>query len=55
MRHFHEGLSVEDNAVDAEGVIPYEGLARACLARGRMPARLWAWKTLSLGRAWAGG
>ena len=54
MRHFNEVLSIEDNWVDTEGMIPYEALTAACLAHGVMPAVVPQLKTITLGGAVAG-
>ena len=43
-----------ENFVDAEGMISYEALVRACLARGVMPAVVPQLKTITLGGAVAG-
>jgi FAD/FMN-containing dehydrogenase len=51
---FNQVLSVRDNFVEAEGMIPYENLSRACLAHGVMPAVVPQLKTITLGGAVAG-
>lgn len=49
-------LGIDDAArlVDAEGMVTYEALADACLARGVMPAVVPQLKTITLGGALAG-
>ncbi|MGQ0547335.1 MAG: FAD-binding protein, partial [Betaproteobacteria bacterium] len=54
VRTFNEVLSIKDNTVDAEGMISYEALVRACLAQGVMPAVVPQLKTITLGGAVAG-
>jgi FAD/FMN-containing dehydrogenase len=54
VRGFNEVLSIRDNQVEAEGMIPYEALTSACLARGVMPAVVPQLKTITLGGAVAG-
>jgi len=54
VRAFNEVLSVEGNFVDAEGMVSYEALVEACLAKGVMPAVVPQLKTITLGGAVAG-
>ena len=54
MRHFNQVLQVGEGYVDAEGMVTYEDLTRACLARGVMPAVVPQLKTITLGGALAG-
>jgi FAD/FMN-containing dehydrogenase len=54
VRAFNEVLSVGENFVDAEGMVTYEALVDACLARGMMPAVVPQLKTITLGGALAG-
>jgi len=54
VRGFNEVLSVGKDFVDAEGMVSYEALARACLAHGAMPAVVPQLKTITLGGAVAG-
>jgi FAD/FMN-containing dehydrogenase len=54
VRGFNEVLSIRGNHVEAEGMIPYEALTRACLAQGVMPAVVPQLKTITLGGAVAG-
>ncbi|HEY5899838.1 MAG TPA: FAD-binding protein, partial [Burkholderiales bacterium] len=54
MRGFNEVLEVAAGFVDAEGMITYEDLTRACLERGAMPAVVPQLKTITLGGAVAG-
>ena len=54
VREFNQVLSVSADAVDAEGMITYEDLARECLAYGVMPAVVPQLKTITLGGAVAG-
>jgi FAD/FMN-containing dehydrogenase len=54
VRGFNQVLCVTENFVDAEGMIPYEDLTAACLARGVMPAVVPQLKTITLGGAVAG-
>ncbi|HET7197922.1 MAG TPA: FAD-binding protein, partial [Burkholderiales bacterium] len=54
VRGFNEVLSIGDNFVDTEGMIPYEALTAACLAHGVMPAVVPQLKTITLGGAVAG-
>jgi FAD/FMN-containing dehydrogenase len=54
VRGFNEVLSIESNLVDTEGMIPYEALTAACLAKGVMPAVVPQLKTITLGGAVAG-
>ena len=54
VRGFNQVLSVRDNFVEAEGMIPYEDLTAACLAHGVMPAVVPQLKTITLGGAVAG-
>ena len=54
MRHFNQVLHIADGYVDAEGMVTYEELARACLAQGVMPAVVPQLKTITLGGAVAG-
>jgi len=55
MREFNEVLHVGKDFIDAEGMISYECLVRACLAQGVMPAVVPQLKTITLGGAVAGG
>ena len=48
------GVDREAGVVDAEGMVPYEALADACLAQGLMPAVVPQLKTITLGGAVAG-
>ena len=54
VRGFNQVLSIKDNLVEAEGMIPYEDLTRECLAQGVMPAVVPQLKTITLGGAVAG-
>ena len=54
VREFNQVLSVSADAVEAEGMITYEDLARECLAYGVMPAVVPQLKTITLGGAVAG-
>ena len=54
VRGFNQVLRISDGAVEAEGMIPYENLAAACLQRGVMPAVVPQLKTITLGGAVAG-
>ena len=56
MRHFRDVLAVDPAAgcYEAEGMVTYEDLADACLARGVMPAVVPQLKTITLGGAVAG-
>jgi FAD/FMN-containing dehydrogenase len=54
VRHFNQVLHIADGYVDAEGMVTYEELARACLAQGVMPAVVPQLKTITLGGAVAG-
>ena len=54
VRAFNEVIAFGDGWVDAEGMIPYEALVEACLARGVMPAVVPQLKTITLGGAVAG-
>src|SRR4051812_32706519 len=54
VRAFNEVLSFEGHCVDAEGMVTYEALVDACLARGVMPAVVPQLKTITLGGALAG-
>ena len=56
VRDFDHVLAVEPLAgwVDAEGMVPYDVLADACLARGTMPAVVPQLKSITLGGALAG-
>jgi len=54
VRGFDQVLSLGDGFVEAEGMISYEALTRACLARGVMPAVVPQLKTITLGGALAG-
>ena len=54
MRGFNQVLEIGDGWVDTEGMITYEDLTRACLARGVMPAVVPQLKTITLGGAVAG-
>jgi FAD/FMN-containing dehydrogenase len=54
VRGFNEVLSVGKDFVDAEGMVSYEELARACLVQGVMPAVVPQLKTITLGGAVAG-
>ena len=54
VRGFNQVLSVRDNFVEAEGMIPYEALTAACLQHGVMPAVVPQLKTITLGGAVAG-
>ena len=56
MRNFCDVLAVDPQAgwVEAEGMVTYEALTAACLARGVMPAVVPQLKTITLGGAVAG-
>jgi FAD/FMN-containing dehydrogenase len=54
VRGFNQVLSVKEDFVEAEGMIPYEDLTSACLAHGVMPAVVPQLKTITLGGAVAG-
>jgi FAD/FMN-containing dehydrogenase len=54
VRAFNEVLGVGADSVDAEGMVTYEALVDACLARGVMPAVVPQLKTITLGGAVAG-
>ena len=54
VRAFDEVLRVEGDFVEAEGMVTYEALVDACLARGVMPAVVPQLKTITLGGAVAG-
>jgi FAD/FMN-containing dehydrogenase len=54
VRSFKEVLSIEENFVEAEGMIPYEDLTRECLKHRVMPAVVPQLKTITLGGAVAG-
>ena len=54
VRAFNEVLRVEGDVVEAEGMVTYEALVDACLARGVMPAVVPQLKTITLGGAVAG-
>jgi FAD/FMN-containing dehydrogenase len=54
VRAFNQVIAFGDNWVDAEGMIPYEALVGACLARGVMPSVVPQLKTITLGGAVAG-
>ena len=56
MRAFRDVLAVDAAAgtVEAEGMVTYEDLVQACLARGVMPAVVPQLKTITLGGALAG-
>jgi FAD/FMN-containing dehydrogenase len=54
VRGFNQVLSIRENHVEAEGMIPYEALTSACLAQGVMPAVVPQLKTITLGGAVAG-
>jgi FAD/FMN-containing dehydrogenase len=54
VRGFNEVLSVTDDTVEAEGMIPYEDLTRACLSHHVMPTVVPQLKTITLGGAVAG-
>jgi FAD/FMN-containing dehydrogenase len=54
VRGFNQVLSIRDGFVEAEGMIPYEDLARECLAHRVMPAVVPQLKTITLGGAVAG-
>jgi FAD/FMN-containing dehydrogenase len=54
VRGFNQVLSIKENFVEAEGMIPYEELTRECLAHGVMPAVVPQLKTITLGGAVAG-
>ena len=54
VRAFKDVIGFGENWVDAEGMIPYEDLTAACLARGVMPAVVPQLKTITLGGAVAG-
>jgi FAD/FMN-containing dehydrogenase len=54
VRHFNAVLDIGEGYVDAEGMTPYEDLARACLAHGVMPTVVPQLKTITLGGAVAG-
>lgn len=47
-------VDVASGTVDAEGMVPYDALADACLARGVMPAVVPQLKSITLGGALAG-
>ena len=54
VRAFNEVIAFGEGWVDAEGMIPYETLVEACLARGVMPTVVPQLKTITLGGAVAG-
>jgi FAD/FMN-containing dehydrogenase len=56
VRDFDHVLAVDSAAgwVDAEGMVPYDALAAACLAAGTMPAVVPQLKSITLGGAVAG-
>jgi FAD/FMN-containing dehydrogenase len=54
VRAFKDVIGFGENWVDAEGMIPYEDLTAACLARGVMPTVVPQLKTITLGGAVAG-
>jgi FAD/FMN-containing dehydrogenase len=54
VRSFNQVLSIKENSLEAEGMIAYEDLTRACLAQGVMPAVVPQLKTITLGGAVAG-
>jgi len=54
VRAFNEVLDVSHDYVEAEGMVTYEALVEACLARGVMPAVVPQLKTITLGGAVAG-
>jgi len=54
VRAFNEVLDVGRDYVEAEGMVTYEALVEACLARGVMPAVVPQLKTITLGGAVAG-
>jgi FAD/FMN-containing dehydrogenase len=56
VRAFRDVLAIDPAAgwVDAEGMVTYEALVQACLARGVMPAVVPQLKTITLGGAMAG-
>jgi FAD/FMN-containing dehydrogenase len=54
VRGFNQVLRIDEGALEAEGMIPYEALTSACLARGVMPAVVPQLKTITLGGAVAG-
>ncbi|MGH8732353.1 MAG: FAD-binding protein, partial [Burkholderiales bacterium] len=54
VRGFNQVLSIADGFVEAEGMIPYEDLTRACLSHNVMPAVVPQLKTITLGGAVAG-
>jgi FAD/FMN-containing dehydrogenase len=56
VRAFRDVLAVDEAAgtLDAEGMVTYEDLVEACLARGVMPAVVPQLKTITLGGALAG-
>jgi FAD/FMN-containing dehydrogenase len=54
VRGFNQVLSVKENFVEAEGMVPYEALTAACLQQGVMPAVVPQLKTITLGGAVAG-
>src|SRR5262245_27945267 len=54
VRGFNQVLSVRENFVEAEGMIPYEALTAACLKQNVMPAVVPQLKTITLGGAVAG-
>jgi FAD/FMN-containing dehydrogenase len=54
VRAFNEVLEVGADYVEAEGMVTYEALVEACLARGVMPAVVPQLKTITLGGAVAG-
>jgi FAD/FMN-containing dehydrogenase len=54
VRHFNQVLSVDEDFVEAEGMVSYEALVGACLRHGVMPAVVPQLKTITLGGAVAG-
>jgi FAD/FMN-containing dehydrogenase len=54
VRSFNQVLSVREDFVEAEGMVPYEDLTAACLQHGGMPAVVPQLKTITLGGAVAG-
>lgn len=54
MRNFNEVLAIGDRDLEAEGMVTYEDLVAACLAKGVMPSVVPQLKTITLGGAVAG-
>jgi FAD/FMN-containing dehydrogenase len=54
VRGFNQVLRIDEGALEAEGMIPYEALTSACLGQGVMPAVVPQLKTITLGGALAG-